>query len=132
MLNFGSSTIPQLLKIAIPLIVIFWTLSYFGLSRSQYGDVVRKFKSEKSVFVADFLDNEIDGKFNGAGIQKLCTGKKWTPGLIFSCAPPAGGIAIVRNAQLHCIRFAIEAGGTFLYVFFYTPRLIMYCRNIWC
>jgi len=99
------------MRIAIPLFIIFVFLSYFGLDRSRYDQVARQFRSEKSLFVADFLDNEIDGHFDGEGIRELCASKKWKPDLYFSCAAPIGGVAIVRNSQLHCIRFAIEAGG---------------------
>ncbi len=111
--TLGYSTASLLIKVLVPLAVMVWTLCTIDLSKSQYRDMVRQFRDRKAVFVADFLDNEIDGHFDGAALGKLCAAKQWTSGLIFSCAPAAGGIAMVRNSQLHCIRLAIEIGGEF-------------------
>lgn len=87
-----------------------WSLSYFSLSTS-YERVLRQFRGEKARFVEDFLQNEIDGPFDGEPIATICRNKTWTKGLIFNCDPPAGGIGKVRNAHLNCIRLAIEAGA---------------------
>jgi hypothetical protein len=106
--------VAKLVKVLVPLAFIGWTLSYFGLSKTRYSEVVRQFRNDKTVFITDFLENEIDGRFDGTGIAKLCASKKWTEGLMFSCAPPAGGVGVVRNSQLHCIRLSIEIGGEFL------------------
>jgi hypothetical protein len=116
MLSFGRLPVSQFVKIFVPLILLIWALSYFRFDRARYDEVLRSFKNEKTIFVADFLENEIDGHFNGVGIQKLCLNKKWTPGLMFSCAAPVGGVGVVRNSQLHCVRLAIEAGGKFIYL----------------
>ncbi|KAI6717421.1 hypothetical protein JHW43_000077 [Diplocarpon mali] len=69
--------------------------------------------SRKSQFIADLLrdDNEIDGRFDNRTLVQLCRSRTWSPGLIFRCEAPAGGVANVRNAVLNCVRFAIEAGA---------------------
>jgi hypothetical protein len=107
----GSSSVSQILKVLVPILIIIWSFTFFGFTKPSYDSVVRQFKNQKQVFVADFLNHEIDGQFSGQGIEKLCASKKWTQGLIFSCDPPAGGVSVIRNAQLHCIRLAIETGG---------------------
>jgi len=111
--SLGFSSVTRLVKIVIPLIFISWVLFYFGISKSRYDEVVRQLRSEKSVFINDFLQNEIDGDFDGSGIDRLCESKQWIPGLIMSCDAAPGGVGEVRNAQLHCIRIAMEVGGTF-------------------
>lgn len=107
----ASSQLFNLLKFAVPLIVITWTLAYFTTSPSTYREYLRKFKDEKQLFISDFLEHEIDGQFDGSSITELCKRKTWTPGLFLSCDSPAGGVSIVKNAHLNCIRFAIEMGG---------------------
>lgn len=109
-LSFSSAS--RLVKFVIPAIFICWMLFYFGLSKSRYDNVMRQLRSEKTVFINDFLENEIDGDFDGLGIDRLCESKQWIPGLIMSCDPAPGGVGEVRNAQLTCIRVAMEIGGT--------------------
>lgn len=106
-----SSRLFHLLKFVLPLVIVIWSLDYLARSHSTYTEVLRKFRDEKKLFIADFLDHEIDGRFDGSAITALCTSKKWTKGLMLSCEPPPGGIGEVKNAHLHCIRFAMELGG---------------------
>lgn len=108
-LNFSS--VAHIIQILVPLLFIVWTLFYFGLARSRYDEVVRGLSNPKTVFVNDFLANEVDGRFDGWGIARLCQRTKWIPDLIMSCAPSSGGVGEVRNAHLNCIRIAIEIGG---------------------
>ena len=69
---------------------------------------------KKSAFINDVLENEIDGPYDDSALAALCSGKKWTPGLIFKCETPRGGIGNVRNVMMTCTRYAIEAGGIHL------------------
>lgn len=108
----ASSRLFTWLKLAIPAVFIFWFAYYFATSSEAYSEVFRKFRSEKKLFISDFLDYEIDGEFNGSGISELCGSKQWTKDLILSCESPPGGVGNVKNAHLNCIRFAIEMGGT--------------------
>jgi hypothetical protein len=107
----ASSQLFTLVKFAAPLIIIFWSIAYFTTSTSTYTEVLRQFKDEKSLFISDFLEHEIDGYFDGSSIADLCKRNQWTPGLFLSCESPAGGVGNVKNAHLNCIRFAIEMGG---------------------
>lgn len=105
-----SSRVFNLIKILVSLAVFGWTLSFFGFSTS-YQQVLRHFQGEKALFLAEYLQNEIGGQFDGQSIAALCANRTWTKGLIFNCDPPPGGIGEVRNAHLNCIRLAMEAGG---------------------
>ncbi|TVY81000.1 hypothetical protein LSUE1_G004211 [Lachnellula suecica] len=44
-------------------------------------------------------------------IQELCTRTDFQPGLLFSCEGQHGGVGMVRNQILRCIRYAISGGG---------------------
>ena len=70
-------------------------------------------KGKKAWYVESLLaeENEIDGPFNNSTLVELCRTREWTPGLIFKCEAPEGGIGNVRNVFLNCVRYAIEAGG---------------------
>ncbi|KAB5536650.1 hypothetical protein GE09DRAFT_1140763 [Coniochaeta sp. 2T2.1] len=107
----ASTQLFSVLKFALPTIVIIWTLAYFTTSPSTYSEFSRKFKNEKELFVSDFLEHEIDGRFDGSSIAELCKSKTWTPGLFLSCDSPAGGVGTVKNAHLNCFRLAIEMGA---------------------
>lgn len=112
-----SSNVSQVLKYALPLLITVWSLKYlFSYEAASAGvaEVSRKFKDERELFISDFLVHEIDGEMDGSGLSELCASKKWTPGLILTCDPVPGGLSVVKNAHLNCIRFAIEMGGEFL------------------
>jgi hypothetical protein len=77
-------------------------------SRSFYDVAV---SGKKGAFIESASTTEIDGPFDNTTLVELCKTRTWTPGLIFKCEAPAGGIANVRNVFLNCVRYAIEAGG---------------------
>lgn len=83
-------------------------------AREKYAELIGDHKDEKGLFVADYLENEIDGSFNGSELAKLCASKVWRrddEAIILTCQPVPGGIGEVKNGHLQCIRFAIEIGG---------------------
>jgi hypothetical protein len=101
----------SLLRVLLPIMLIIGAVRYLSSSRSDYKEHLRRFRDEKQLFIADYLEHEIDEAFDGSAIRKLCASKRWTKGLILSCDPATGGVGEVKNAHLHCIRFAIELGG---------------------
>lgn len=103
-----SSRASTSLKLVLSLLVFGCSLYYFGFLElsAGIGD-----EDEKSLFVDSFLESEADGDFDGEPIASLCSAKNWTEGMVFNCDAPSGGIGVVRNVHLNCIRFAIEAGG---------------------
>jgi hypothetical protein len=109
----------QTSKLAIIVFAVFFT-SYFLFSRPEisqadYHEIYRVAVSgKKAAFVEAVLDTEIDGPIDNGALVELCKRKVWTPGLIFNCEAPQGGVGNVRNVFLNCIRYAIEAGGTLL------------------
>jgi hypothetical protein len=106
-----SPRLTSLVRIGVLLVLSIAAVRYLTGGKTDYKEHLRRFRDEKKLFVADYLEHEIDGAFDGSALRKLCTSKKWTKGLILSCDPAYGGVGEVKNAHLHCIRFAIEMGG---------------------
>jgi len=110
---------PRLVRIAkyiVPALLLLYFISDLEENqvRDRYAEVLRSFKDEKKLFVSDLLENEVDGRFEGTELARLCAGRDWHPddkALILTCAPIPGGVGEVKNGLLHCIRFAIEIGG---------------------
>lgn len=71
---------------------------------------------DKETFVREAAGWEIDGEYDDAPLHDLCSGKEWTPGLIFKCDDGFGGVGNIRNIILTCVRYAIEAGATSLII----------------
>jgi hypothetical protein len=71
--------------------------------------------SEKEQFIEKIMSTEIDGPFNSAPLEELCAKTVWQEGLVMSCeATRGGGMGNIRNVFIDCVRFVIEAGGTYL------------------
>ncbi|KAH8762613.1 hypothetical protein F5883DRAFT_118585 [Diaporthe sp. PMI_573] len=110
---------PRLVRIAkylVPALLLLYFISDLEENqvRDRYAEVLRSFKDEKKLFVSDLLENEVDGRFEGTELARLCAGRDWHPddkALILTCAPIPGGVGEVKNGLLHCIRFAIEIGA---------------------
>ena len=66
----------------------------------------------KSKWIEVALTTEIDDPLDLSPLQELCNKTNWRKGLVFECPRPAGGVGLVRNKVLNCIRYTIEAGGT--------------------
>ncbi|EJT73255.1 hypothetical protein GGTG_10102 [Gaeumannomyces tritici R3-111a-1] len=101
-------------KFAVPLVIFVWTFVYMTSSspRATYGQVMRKFKDQRTLFVSDFLENEIDGPFDGKPIEAMCASKTWNRDWILQCDAVPEGVGTVRNGHLQCIRLAIELGAS--------------------
>jgi len=67
--------------------------------------------ADKDEFVKHAMQTPIEGPFNPKAISELCAKTIWTPGLVFKCDPPQGGVGNVENVFFNCVRYAIEAGG---------------------
>ncbi|KAL8355802.1 hypothetical protein RB601_001213 [Gaeumannomyces tritici] len=101
-------------KFAVPLVIFVWTFVYMTSSspRATYSQVMRKFKDQRTLFVSDFLENEIDGPFDGKPIEAMCASKTWNRDWILQCDAVPEGVGTVRNGHLQCIRLAIELGAS--------------------
>ena len=108
----GFARIPPFVKRVVPLIVLVALLWYFTHSGKEYTDrVVTKLRDKKTVFLEEFMENDIGPPINGSGIAELCARKSPNPDLVFSCDTSRNGFASVRQHQLQCIRLGIESRG---------------------
>jgi hypothetical protein len=79
----------------------------------------------KDQFIAAILRDPVEGLLDPDPIRKKCNETKFQEGLFWHCAAIVGGIGNVANMWLNCVRYAIEAGGTFIF-----PLLIYIRANI--
>lgn len=115
-----SSRLFRIVKyVAAVLVLLVLVLPYLrehsSRVRGQYDEILRSFQDEKKLFIADLLENEVGGDFDGAELASLCASRPWYPddrAIVLTCEPVPGGLGGVKNGQLSCIRFAIEIGGT--------------------
>ncbi|KAI1852958.1 hypothetical protein JX265_012847 [Neoarthrinium moseri] len=77
------------------------TLLFEGSNRQQ----------AESVFVTQAMKVEFPAPIDYKPIQEVCARTQFRPGLIFSCEGQHGGIGMLRNQILKCIRYAIHGGG---------------------
>lgn len=110
------SRLSRVLKYLTLVLLFLFAISFLNRpsTREKYTGILRSFKDEKRLFIADFLESEVDGRFDGTELAKLCKSTRWHPedeAIIVTCQPMAGGIGEVKNGHLNCIRFAIEIGG---------------------
>jgi len=86
-----------------------WTTGGTTSEQQDDPDVAER----KAVFIQQASEWQIDGPYNNTALTRLCASKEWVEGLQFKCASAYGGIGNIRNIVLTCVRFAIEAGGTY-------------------
>jgi hypothetical protein len=70
-------------------------------------------------FIAAVLREPVEGLLDTDPIRKKCNETKFQEGLVWHCAAVVGGIGNVANMLLNCVRYAIEAGGMFLFFVLY-------------
>lgn len=67
----------------------------------------------ESLFIEHAKDVEFPTSFNYTSIQEVCNRdpNNFRPGLVFTCEGQHGGIGMLRNQILKCVRHAINAGA---------------------
>lgn len=68
---------------------------------------------KESVFLTEAMDVEFPTPIDYKAISEVCTRNEsnFRPGLLFSCEEQHGGVGMLRNQILTCIRYAIHGGG---------------------
>ncbi|KAK7706897.1 hypothetical protein SLS63_013841 [Diaporthe eres] len=105
------------------LLVVIWStrlMSGFDgvavLLFAQQDGVVGSSKHENEAeraFVRQAIDTEFPTPIDYSPIKEICTRKpdNFRPGLLFTCEGQHGGIGMLRNQILKCVRYAINGGG---------------------
>jgi len=66
---------------------------------------------EKSLFIQQAMNVEFPTPIDYRPIQEACGRTEFRPGLVFTCEGQHGGIGMLRNQILKCVRYAIHGGG---------------------
>ncbi|OIW22690.1 hypothetical protein CONLIGDRAFT_152788 [Coniochaeta ligniaria NRRL 30616] len=95
------------------LLVIIWSFRLFDV-RDAFSILVydesRK-QHEEGVFLHQAMDVEFPAPIDYRPIREVCARAQFRPGLLFTCEEQHGGIGMVRNQILKCVRYAIHGGG---------------------
>ncbi|TEA10059.1 hypothetical protein C8034_v010891 [Colletotrichum sidae] len=62
-------------------------------------------------FIRQAMDVEFPAAIDYKPIQEICSRSEFRSGLVFTCEEQHGGIGMVRNQILKCVRYAISGGG---------------------
>ncbi|KAH6647797.1 hypothetical protein BKA67DRAFT_523440 [Truncatella angustata] len=79
----------------------FWTLLYNGSGQ----------RPDERVFIREAMSVEFPAPIDYKPIQEVCARTDFQPGLLFSCEGQHGGVGMVRNQILRCVRYAIHGGA---------------------
>lgn len=95
------------------LLVIIWSFRLFDV-RDAFSILVydeSRQQHEESVFLRQAVNVEFPAPIDYRPIREVCARAQFRPGLVFSCEEQHGGIGMVRNQILKCVRYAIHGGG---------------------
>jgi hypothetical protein len=99
-------------SLAASLIVI-WCLRLFvvhdAASTFFWGQLGKQ--QSESVFIRHAMNVEFPAPIDYNPIREVCARTTFRPGLLFTCEGQHGGVGMVRNQILKCIRYAIHGGG---------------------
>jgi len=95
------------------LLVIIWSFRLFDV-RDAFSILVYDEPRQQhadGVFVHRAMDVEFPAPVDYRPIREVCARARFRPGLVFTCEEQHGGIGMVRNQILKCVRYAIHGGG---------------------
>lgn len=105
---------------AVVVLVVIWSFrlgAYDAVSGLVYGGwqggTTASQTEEERMFIQQAMDVEFPAPIDYAPIREVCTRNpdNFRPGLLFTCEGQHGGIGMVRNQILKCVRHAINAGA---------------------
>lgn len=95
------------------LLMFCWSFRLFDV-RDAFSILVYdegRHEHEETLFLRQAMDVEFPAPIDYRPLQDVCARTKFQPGLLFSCEGQHGGIGMVRNQMLKCIRYAIHGGA---------------------
>ena len=117
--------LPQIVLLAVVLLIV-WSvrlLDIFNLP-DTIATLFREQAGETSdeAFIRAAAEVEFPTPMDFAPLQDVCTKTQFQPGLLFTCEGQHGGIGMVRNQILKCVRYAIHAGAAIVRSINGTPQ----------
>lgn len=104
---------PGLISFLAVFLVIVWSLRaldvFDPLAEILFGK--QSLQYTESAFLEHASSVEFPIPIDYRPIQEICARTDFRPGLLFSCEGQHGGVGMVRNQILRCIRYAISGGG---------------------
>ncbi|OHF03961.1 hypothetical protein CORC01_00823 [Colletotrichum orchidophilum] len=99
-------------------LIFVWSLRLLGVHdaiantvSTFFPDASNEEETTESGFMRQAIDVEFPAPIDYAPIRETCSRTRFRPGLLFSCEEQHGGIGMVRNQILKCVRYAIHGGG---------------------
>ncbi|KAF9871343.1 hypothetical protein CkaCkLH20_11264 [Colletotrichum karsti] len=106
---------PQVVISLAAALIIVWSIRLLfvhdGISTLLYQFDESTGQQVESAFVRQAMNVEFPEPIDYRPIQSVCAATQFRPGLVFSCAGQHGGIGMVRDQILKCVRYAIHGGG---------------------
>ncbi|KAF6827325.1 hypothetical protein CMUS01_09068 [Colletotrichum musicola] len=102
---------PQLIFILAAALILVWSFRIFILDVPHAVATLLFSEPNEDEFVRLAADVEFPAPIDYDPIREICARTEFRPGLVFSCEKQHGGIGMVRNQILKCVRYAINGGG---------------------
>jgi hypothetical protein len=99
--------------LSVSLLVIIWSFRLFDV-RDAFSILVydeSRQQHAEGVFLHQAMDVEFPAPIDYRPIREVCARTQFRPGLLFTCEEQHGGIGMVRNQILKCVRYAIHGGA---------------------
>lgn len=99
---------------------VVFILGFITIALSAYRLLHGRDVNGKNTFIEKAISNGAGGPVDEAAIKNLCLRRTWKENAIFECQAPqdgGGGPVMIRNVVLNCVRYAIEAGGAYVFSF---------------
>lgn len=117
-----AKDVRERLAIIIPLTLAFffaWSFRLFGFRDAVLAVLSGAIPPTSSdnplseaAFVQQAMAVEFPAPIDYGPIQEVCSRTPFRSGLVFTCEGQHGGIGMLRNQMLKCIRYAIHGGGS--------------------
>lgn len=105
----GRPWVSFLLATSLAAVWIFGFGVHDGISTLIYGETPSQQKED--AFIEKAMAVEFPAPMDYAPLRDLCARSSFRPGLLFTCDGQHGGIGMVRNQILKCVRYSIHAGA---------------------
>ncbi|CAN8105405.1 unnamed protein product [Discula destructiva] len=103
---------PWVVFVSAVSLVLIWIFG-FGVHNEAFTLIYGQSPSQQkeSAFIAKAMAVEFPAPMDYTPMREVCARSSFRPGLLFTCDGQHGGIGMVRNQILKCVRYAMHAGA---------------------